>query len=251
MTNEDDPLGLRPLTARSVILSTLLGTHPPRLGAGRLVRVGALFGISEGTVRVALSRMVAAGDLGQPDGCYELSERLRLRQARQDESRSPSTRAWDGAWEVAIVTAERRPAAERAALREAMAALRLAEIREGVWMRPDNLSRGRPAVVAGQCAFLRAVPEEDPARLAGSLWDLPAWARHARALQSAFDAAATISDRFALAAAALRHLLADPLLPAGLLPGDWPGDGLRHRYDLFEAEFGALIRDHLRAADGP
>ncbi|MDP9867225.1 MULTISPECIES: PaaX family transcriptional regulator C-terminal domain-containing protein [Streptosporangium] len=245
MTYEDDLLGLRPMTARSVILSTLLGTHPPRLRAGHLVRVGALFGIPEGTVRVALSRMVAAGDVAQREGHYELSERLRLRQARQDESRSPGTRRWDGGWEVAIVTAERRPAAERAALREAMAALRLAEIREGVWMRPDNLRRARPPVVAGQCAFLRAVPEEDPAALAGSLWDLPGWARHARALQGAFDAATTVADRFALAAAALRHLLADPLLPAGLLPGDWPGDGLRHRYDLFETEFGSLVRDHL------
>ncbi|WP_433239053.1 PaaX family transcriptional regulator C-terminal domain-containing protein [Streptosporangium sp. CA-135522] len=245
MTNEDDPLRLRPLTARSVILSTLLGTHPPRLRAGHLVRVGGLFGISEGTVRVALSRMVAAGDLGQPEGFYELGERLRLRQARQDESRSPSTRLWDGTWEVAIVTAERRPAAERAAFREAVTALRLAEVREGVWMRPDNLTGERPPVVAGRCTFLRAVPEEDPASLAGSLWDLPGWAGRARALRNAFDAAATVADRFTLAAAALRHLLADPLLPAELLPGDWPGDDLRHRYDLFEAEFEGIVRDHL------
>ena len=31
---------LRPLTARSVVLSTLLGSHPPRLPARYLVRVG-------------------------------------------------------------------------------------------------------------------------------------------------------------------------------------------------------------------
>ncbi|MFB9717461.1 PaaX domain-containing protein, C- domain protein [Planobispora longispora] len=276
MKNEDS-LGLRPLTARSVVLSTLLGSHPPHLKARHLVRAGELFGISEGTVRVALSRMVAAGDLVTDDGGYRLGGRLRERQARQDASRSPLTREWDGSWEVAIVTAERRPAAERAAFRDAMTALRMAEIREGVWMRPDNLVRSAPdgdapgpaaagpepaggadagpesiggadappSPVTGQCMFLRAVPEGAPAALAASLWDLPAWADRARALGEEFDAAVRVTDRFVLAAAILRHLLTDPLLPPGLLPGDWPGTGLRHRYDLFEAEFGALLRDHL------
>ncbi|GGT03601.1 hypothetical protein GCM10010156_71840 [Planobispora rosea] len=270
MKNENSP-GLRPLTARSVVLSTLLGSHPPRLKARHLVRAGELFGISEGTIRVALSRMVAAGDLGQADdGSYGLGERLRERQARQDASRSPAVRTWDGSWEVAIVTAERRPAAERAAFRDAMAALRMAEIREGAWMRPDNLVRdtplqdapdrggpvtegagpagwrwARPAIVTGQCTFLRAVPEGDPAVLAASLWDLPVWAERARALRAGFDAASSVTGRFTLAAAILRHLLTDPLLPPELLPEDWPGADLRHRYDLFATEFGALLRDHL------
>ena len=51
------------LTARSVIASTLLGTEPPRLPGRVLVRVGELFGITEGTIRTALSRMVASGEL--------------------------------------------------------------------------------------------------------------------------------------------------------------------------------------------
>ena len=65
-----DTLQIRPLTARSVVLSTLLGVHPPRLAARHLVRVGDLFGIAEGTIRVALSRMVTSGDLVQTDGAY-------------------------------------------------------------------------------------------------------------------------------------------------------------------------------------
>ncbi|TDD84429.1 PaaX domain-containing protein, C- domain protein, partial [Actinomadura rubrisoli] len=124
---------IRPLTARSVVLSTLLGVHPPRLPARYLVRAGELFGIAEGTIRVALSRMVTSGDLVQTDGMYGLSARLLARQTRQDESRLPHTRPWDGAWEIAVITAERRPATERAALRQAMSALRLAELREGTW----------------------------------------------------------------------------------------------------------------------
>ncbi|TDC84405.1 PaaX domain-containing protein, C- domain protein, partial [Actinomadura sp. 7K507] len=134
-------LEIRPLTARSVVLSTLLGVHPPRLPARYLVRVGDLFGIAEGTIRVALSRMVAAGDLVQSGGTYSLTERLLERQARQDESRLPPAQPWDGTWEIAVITAERRPAADRAALRHAMSALRLAELREGTWLRPANLTR--------------------------------------------------------------------------------------------------------------
>ncbi|MEU7429531.1 PaaX family transcriptional regulator C-terminal domain-containing protein [Streptomyces sioyaensis] len=239
-------LALRPLTARSIVLSTLLGHHPPRLPARALVRVGELFGIAEGTVRVALSRMVAAGDLHQSDGSYALTPRLLARQTWQDESRSPRTRPWRGDWEIAVITSpEGRPAAERTALRQAMAALRLAELREGSWLRPANLDRPRPAVVTEQCTWLTGTPDGDPVALAGRLWDLPGWARRARDLSAALTRAATPADRFIVAAAALRHLLADPLLPAGLLPEDWPGGQLRLDYAEFESELSDLLRQYV------
>ncbi|TVL89530.1 PaaX family transcriptional regulator C-terminal domain-containing protein [Streptomyces sp. SAJ15] len=238
------PLTLRPLTARSVVLSTLLGHHPPQLPARALVRIGALFGTAEGTVRTALTRMVAAGDLEPHDGGYRLTARLLARQARQDESRAPHTRRWSGGWEIAVVTSERRPAAERAALRQAMAELRLAELREGTWLRPDNLLRPHPPVVAAQCTLLTGAPRDDPAALAARLWDLDGWARHARALLSALDRADGPAARFTVAAAILRHLLADPVLPGRLLPADWPGRELRLRYDEFERELRALLPRH-------
>ncbi|MGD3108446.1 PaaX family transcriptional regulator C-terminal domain-containing protein [Streptomyces sp. YGL11-2] len=246
----DDPLALRPLTARSIVLSTLLGHHPPRLPARALVRVGELFGIAEGTVRVALSRMVAAGDLQQRAGSYGLTARLLARQARQDESRSPRTRPWHGEWEIAVVTtAERRPAADRTALRQAMAALRLAELRAGSWLRPANLDRSRPVVVTAQCTWFTGAPDGDPATLARGLWDLDGWAVRSRALLAALDRAGTPAERFTVSAAVLRHLLADPLLPQPLLPEGWPGSALRSRYDAFEAELRELLRQYL-APDG-
>ncbi|MQY05697.1 PaaX family transcriptional regulator C-terminal domain-containing protein [Actinomadura macrotermitis] len=238
-------LGLRPLTARSVVLSTLLGTHPPRLPARRLVRAGELFGIAEGTIRVALSRMVAAGDLVQRDGAYALTERLLDRQARQDESRAPRTLPWDGSWEIAVIVTDRRPATDRAALRQAMARLRLAELREGTWLRPANLARRRPAIVERQCTFLKGGPEQDAASLAGVLWDLPAWAATARALRTALDKAETLAEQFTVSAAVLRHLLGDPLLPEELLPRDWPGQDLRAHYERFESGFERLLAEHL------
>jgi phenylacetic acid degradation operon negative regulatory protein len=235
--------GLRPLTARSAVLSTLLGAHPPRLPARSLVRVGELFGIAEGTIRVALSRMVAAGDLTQVNGDYQLTRRLRSRQARQDQSRSPSTHPWTGDWEIAVVTAARRSPTERTAFRTAMTELRLAELREGTWLRPANLSRERPAPVAEQCTFLLGRPESPG--LAASLWDLPGWAARARELESALAEAADLPSTFILAAAVLRHFLADPLLPAELLPADWPGTRLRARYDEFDRRFQSVLRAHL------
>ena len=240
-----DNLEIRPLTARSVVLSTLLGVHPPRLPARHLVRVGDLFGIAEGTIRVALSRMVAAGDLVHSGGAYALTERLLERQARQDESRLPPTVPWDGTWEIAVITAERRPAADRAALRQAMSALRLAELREGTWLRPANLTRTRPGTVVRQCTFLSGRPEEDPVALAASLWDLRGWASKARRLGEALNGATAIAERFTLAAAVLRHLVDDPLLPPSLLPQDWPGPGLREDYERFKTDFEQLLTNHV------
>lgn len=237
---------IHPLTARSVVLSTLLGVHPPELPARYLVRVGDLFGIAEGTIRVALSRMVASGDLVQTNGKYGLSARLLARQARQDESRFPPTLPWDGTWEIAVITTDRRPPAERTALRQAMSELRLAELREGTWLRPANLSHPRPETVVRQCTFFKAHPEEDPATLAVTLWDLDAWTTRAQTLRTAIEDTTTIADRFTLAAAILRHLLNDPILPPEILPPDWPGPTLRAAYQRFESEFAELLMNTVR-----
>ncbi len=96
------------------------------------MRLGALFGVAEGTTRVALSRMVAAGELTAIDGRYELaSPALLARQAAQERGRRTPRSRWAGEWALAIVTVERRDAPDRLALREAAGALRLAELREG------------------------------------------------------------------------------------------------------------------------
>jgi phenylacetic acid degradation operon negative regulatory protein len=250
----------RPLTARSVVASTLLGVHPPRLPVAHLVRSGELLGIAEGTTRTALHRMVAAGELLANDGTYELAGHLLVRQARQDESRVGATRPWDGQWEMAIVVGERRSAPDRTALRAAMSRLRLGELREGVWLRPAVLDPARlpedRALVAAQCAQLTAVPDGEPSALVGRLWDLDAWtvtarqlARELRAAQPALDVGDVrgLDEAFLLSAAVLRHLQADPLLPAELLPRDWPGTALRHTYESFDAAFKRTWRNASRA----
>jgi phenylacetic acid degradation operon negative regulatory protein len=45
--------------------------------------------------------------------------------------------------------------------------------------------------------------------------------------------------RFVAAAATVRHLLTDPVLPAELLPDNWPGAELRQTYHDFAAALAA------------
>lgn len=239
-------LGLRPLTARSVLLSVLLGTHPPQLPVRALVRAGALFGIPDGTVRVALSRMVTDGDIETTGGCYRLTGRLLARQLRQDEGRAASTLAWDGSWELAIAAPDARGASSRAELAADLVPLRLSEWRDGVWTRPANLARPLPDSLPGRARSARIGGLADPAGLAAALWDLNGWAHRARELADAMRSQPGPALHFTISAATVAHLRDDPLLPAELLPRSWPGDDLRRCYGEFEAQLTALL---LRAGE--
>ena len=121
-------------------------------------------------------------------------------------------------------------------------------------MRPANLdwgARDELAVIGEQCTWMTATPE-DPAAIAASLWDLAGWAADARALvarmkrgrasldRDSFDA---IPEGFVTSATALRLLRADPLLPAALLPKNWPGAALRERYDHYDDALRQLLRE--------
>ena len=254
-------VGRRPFTARSVVASTLLGSHPPRLSVDALVRSGALFQLSAGTVRVALSRMVAAGELTTNDGSYALAGHLLIRQSRQDESRRglAAGAVWDGQWEMAVIDSEARSAADRAALRDSMGRLRLAELREGLWMRPANLDRHRQNVARGiadtACRWFNAQPMDASSDLAARLWDIGEWQKGSQALLGELKALIprvrqsdpkVLPAGFTVNAAVLRHLQADPLLPESLLPRSWTGPRLRSRFEEFDAEFNAVWRTWLR-----
>ncbi|MFD6188401.1 MULTISPECIES: PaaX family transcriptional regulator C-terminal domain-containing protein [unclassified Streptomyces] len=239
-----DGPALRPLSARSVVLSLLLGTHPPELPARDLVRLVAGFDVGASTARAALSRMAAAGDLCRTHNGYRLSERLLERQRRQDEAMRPHTRAWKGDWEVLVVTATGRGPAARAELRTGLTALRLAELREGVWLRPANLDRPLPAALDRVAERLVSRPEAPARELAARLWPLDAWADTARVLLAQVDRARRPAGRLTAFAAVVRHLLADPVLPAELLPPDWPGTALRDAYARYQREQSGQVRAH-------
>lgn len=242
------------LTARSVLASVLLGTDPPWLPTPLLLATAELFGISDGSARTALSRMVAAGEAIARDGGYALAGHLLERQARQAASRRADVRAWDASWELAVVREGRRHAADRAALRDGLGALRLVELREGIWGRPDNLAPDRQpdarAVADGQVDWWRgAVP--DSAIDVRRWWDLDGWAARAEQLRGEMAAllgplargeTGALADGFVTSAAVLRHLQADPLLPSELLPAGWLGAPLRADYDRYDAAYRAVLR---------
>lgn len=233
---------IRPLTARSVVLSTLLGYDPPALPVRALVRVGALFDVAERTIRVALTRMTADGDVLAENGVYRLTDRLLRRQERQEETRAPRTVPWDGTWELVVVSGPALPIAERTARRKTMLGLRLAELREGVWLRPANLARRLDETVDRSAVFQSR--HEKPLDLTRRLWDLESWIEDARRLRADLDAAPGLKDGFMVIAETLRHLQVDPCLPPELLPDDWPGPDLRARYTEFRTAYAALLREY-------
>lgn len=235
------PKSLARMTARSVVLSVLLGAHPAWATASELVSLTNDFGIKEATLRVALTRMVGAGDLVRSADGYRLSDRLLARQRRQDEAMRPRTRAWRGQWHLVIVTSVGTDPRTRAALRNTMHDKRFAELREGVWMRPDNLDLDLAPDVAARVRVLRA-RDDAPVELAGQLWDLTEWADAGHRLLEQIGQATDIPGRFVVAAAMVRHLGADPILPDELLPADWPGAQLRAAYHDFATEL-AELRD--------
>jgi phenylacetic acid degradation operon negative regulatory protein len=241
-----------PLTARSVLASALLGMDPPELPVAQLVRLTALFGISENRARVALSRMVGAGE-ATTDGAgrYRLAGHLAARQSRQSASRSGTMAPYEGRWWLAVVTTSGSTADVRSGRRRALSYARLAELREGVWMRPDNVAVLLPDSLDADVELMTAWPAGARA-LAWRLWDLPAWSERARALLGdlgslAPDGPEALAPGFELSAAVLRHLQADPLLPPELLPADWPGAGLRATYDGWDARYRATLRQWSRA----
>ncbi|KUH67942.1 PaaX domain-containing protein, C- domain protein [Mycolicibacterium novocastrense] len=226
------------MTARSVVLSVLLGAHPAWATASELIKLTADFGLRESTVRVALTRMVGAGDLVRSEDGYRLSDRLLARQRRQDEAINPRLRPWRGDWTTVVITSVGSDPRSRAGLRNTLQNNRFAELREGVWLRPDNLDAALPPEVLQRVRVL-ASRDAEPASLVSLLWDLSAWAREGRLLLDEIGSAPDVPDRFVAAAAIVRHLLTDPVLPEELLPDDWPGTALRQAYNDFAAELSA------------
>jgi phenylacetic acid degradation operon negative regulatory protein len=225
---------------------------PPELPVAQLVRLTGLFGISENRARVALSRMVSTGEATTDgSGRYRLAGHLMERRSRQTASRSGTTVAYSGAWQMAIVTTSGSSAEVRSERRRSLSYARLAELREGVWMRPDNL--GPPVLGALSCDVeLMSAHPADPHRLVARLWDLPQWSSRATSLLDSLaalqpDGPEALAPGFTLSAAVLRHLQGDPLLPETLLPAPWPGHRLRQVYDEWDARYRATLAAWSRA----
>jgi phenylacetic acid degradation operon negative regulatory protein len=245
MASPAPPLDLRPFGARSIVLSVLLGSHPPEMPVAPLLGFTALFGISDGTVRTALSRMSARGELESNDGVYRLSGRLLDRQSQQDAGRANPPANWDGQWWTAFVLSDSRTLAERRIFRSRAQGARLGELRPDTWLRPANLDVpiDLPDVALTRGRLVTGDDEE----LARKLWDLDALDQQARELLGRVDQThklldldepsdSALTSAFTVLATCLRYLRIEPQLPVELADSTASND-LRARYGHVEHLF--------------
>ncbi len=238
---DDSLTDLRPLGARSLALSVLLGMHPPALPVAKLTKLGELFGIEPGTMRTALSRLRRDGTLELADTRYRLVGPLLDRQRSQDLGRRALTTTWSGRWHTIVPADRTRPLEVRRAFRTRMENHRFGELRPEIWMRPANIDP--PSADSGVILVTGSLDGRDANDLAGTLWDLPAIGRAATILLDRCEAQiagldwsgpSAIVPSFHTAAATLRLLRRDPLLPAELQPPGWAPDRLRIAYAELE-----------------
>jgi phenylacetic acid degradation operon negative regulatory protein len=240
---------LEPLNPRSIVLSVLLGSHPPQMPVGRILEFTSLFDLADGTVRTALSRMVAAGDLVNTEATYRLADRLVERQAQQDAGRRVPPIDWDGTWWTVAVLSDRRTMAERRDFRARAIGARLGELRPDLWLRPANIAipTNLPETLATRGPMITG----DQRQLVEQLWDLVGLRARAEAHHRALDDTAVrleagddrpLADAFVTLAAAQQFLRVEPQLPAELAPDD-TGTALRNRYADVVSVFQARLSE--------
>jgi phenylacetic acid degradation operon negative regulatory protein len=242
-----------PLSARSLALSVLLGTHPPELSVRSLVALGELFGIAGGTMRTALSRLAAAGDVVVDDGRYRLIGAQLERQRSQDIGRRPPPRHWDGHWHSIVTAPDQRDITSRRTFRTTMANHRFGELRPDIWMRPANLAA--PPADPSTLLVTGSLEGVDPTLLVERLWALGDIIATSEALVDELDrlrggldwsSPESLPAAFVASARVVRFLRREPQLPGNLTPPGWPVDEVRRRYDDFESQFQGLLSGFLR-----
>jgi phenylacetic acid degradation operon negative regulatory protein len=207
-----------------------------------LVAAAALFGIAEGSLRVALSRLLRAG-LVERDGpgLYRLGRAAAPVQRRIAAWRELDARLlpWSGGW-IGVFAGHVVRAPSRGTQRHSERALRLSGFRpfaRGLVVRPDNLAGGVTRVREELAALglalgsvvceLRELDPLSEAR-ARKLWDaddlVANYRRHRQHLDASARRLRTRSAEFAMVesfrvgGAALRLLARDPLLPEPIVP---------------------------------
>jgi len=230
------------LTARNLILNTLLAAE----GHGQTVREAiatcALFGIRENSVRVALVRL-AADKLIEATGrgTYRLGRRATAlaRDVATWRTAEARVRDWNGGWITVHVGALGR--SNRVALRarnRALALLGLRELDRGLYVRPDNLLggvgevRGRLRKLGlddAAAVFVATGFDSDREARARTLWDGTALTQSYRSTSRKLERWRTRAgslapevaarEAFLLGNDAIRLLVFDPLLPEPLIDG--------------------------------
>lgn len=238
-----------PALSATTLLVTVLGLFPRRsLTAKRLVRIGAVFGHSERSVRVGLARLTQDGRVAlRGRGVYAVGAESRhiLHELRAWSGIERRVVAWDGAW--LAVHAANVQRIDRTRLRRHETALRLrgfAPLDGSLWFRPGNLSGGladlKQALLKlglDEQAIILHVHDLDPClrNRVPALWDVRKLTAQYCASREMIRRSTERVRKLALEAAlvetlqvgryVVRQILLDPLLPADML-------GNEHRREL-------------------
>ena len=241
-----------PPRAKSLIVTVwgdALVPHGGTVWLAGLIRLMAPFAINERLVRTSVFRLAQDGWLDA--AAYGRVSRYRLTREGtrrfDDAYRRIYARpadGWDGTWE--LVLADAVPPARRGALREELRWSGFGALGPAVFLRPTQVDRALPGAVDAPgvaenllFAMTQDLPGRKPlAEAVATAWDLTMVAADYRRFLQRFG---MVIDRFRatgegahdpqqcfvvrtlLIHAYRRVLLRDPLLPAALLPLDWPG----------------------------
>jgi phenylacetic acid degradation operon negative regulatory protein len=227
-------------TAKSLVLD-LLSTLPGRAVPVRgLVTAGALFGIAENSVRVALARLLEAGLVVRDErGRYRLGDAALTvtEQVRAWRHATPVVSAWDGRWlgvhTAGLARADRRRGRTRM---RALQFFGLEELSPGLVVRPANLPGGVAGVrerlvalglEADAPVFLADFDATTDAR-ARRLWDTRALVdgyrrsrtelERSEARLTSLSSERAMAESFLVGGRVMRQLALDPNLPEPIVP---------------------------------
>jgi phenylacetic acid degradation operon negative regulatory protein len=230
---------VRQPTARSLILDLLSTLRRGSMPVAALVQAGALFEIAEGSIRVALHRLLAEGRVESDErGQYRLGAAAAPVQSIVSSWRELDrrTRLWNGGWiGVHGVRVSQRGAAARGAA-QALRMLGFERLAPGLHVRPANLRADLESVTQTmrgiglpESALVFEIAELEPsadARARG-LWAGDALVRSYRAAcrelarsserLPVLAEADAMTESFLLGGRVVQQLVLDPLLPAPLV----------------------------------
>ena len=238
----------RPLRGGSLIVTIFGDAIMPRGGAialGSLIELSAPFGLNERLVRTAMARLAQAGTLESRRAGklseYQLSQSGRVRFAEATRRIYDDSHAdWNGRWTLAILAPLR--AVQRKELREELLWRGFGEIAPNVFAHPNFDSRPfapechKEGGAAKLFLFDADLTQVEPSRLVSLGWNLQElglryqrFSQRFQRVRAALQVAASLDEQSCFIVRTLliheyrRLHLRDPLLPARLLPVDWPG----------------------------